>query len=112
MLDALADLRALQSLLLRAGRDLRGRYGLRGGQGVEKARALRIRPLLKSEPAARIALARQQHLREALRLAEGIAAFQQPHGDLHFKLFGRDMYVPITTTLVLSFLASLIAKYI
>lgn len=38
--------------------------------------------------------------------------FYRLPGDLHFKLFGREMHVPVTTTLVLSFLASLIAKYI
>lgn len=38
--------------------------------------------------------------------------FYRLPGDLRFKLFGREMYVPITTTLVLSFLASLIAKFI
>ena len=33
-------------------------------------------------------------------------------GDLRFKLFGREWYVPVTTTLLLSFLASLLAKII
>jgi hypothetical protein len=33
-------------------------------------------------------------------------------GDLRFKLFGREFFVPITTTLLLSLLASAIAKFI
>jgi Protein of unknown function (DUF2905) len=33
-------------------------------------------------------------------------------GDLHFRAFGREWYLPITTTLLLSFLASLIGKWI
>ena len=31
-------------------------------------------------------------------------------GDLRFRLFGREWFIPLTTTLVLSFLAGLIAK--
>ncbi len=33
-------------------------------------------------------------------------------GDLRFKLFGRERYIPLTSTLLLSMVASLIAKYI
>ncbi len=33
-------------------------------------------------------------------------------GDLRFRLFGREWFIPLTTTLVLSFLAGLIAKLI
>lgn len=33
-------------------------------------------------------------------------------GDLRFKAFGRDWFIPLTTTIVLSGLASLIAKLI
>ena len=33
-------------------------------------------------------------------------------GDLRFKLFGREFFVPLTTTLLLSLLASAIAKFI
>lgn len=33
-------------------------------------------------------------------------------GDLRFKLFGREWYVPVTTTILLSFLASVIAKFV
>ena len=31
-------------------------------------------------------------------------------GDLRFRLFGRDWFVPLTTTILLSLMASLIAK--
>ena len=33
-------------------------------------------------------------------------------GDLRFTLFGREWFVPLTTTILLSFLASVIAKLI
>jgi Protein of unknown function (DUF2905) len=33
-------------------------------------------------------------------------------GDLRFKLFGRDWFVPLTTTILLSFVASLISQLI
>ena len=33
-------------------------------------------------------------------------------GDLRFKLFGREFFLPITTTVVISFVASLIAKWL
>ena len=33
-------------------------------------------------------------------------------GDLHFRLFGREWFIPLTTTILLSFVASLIAKFI
>jgi hypothetical protein len=33
-------------------------------------------------------------------------------GDLRFRLFGREMFVPLTSTILLSMLASLIAKYL
>jgi hypothetical protein len=31
-------------------------------------------------------------------------------GDFHFKLFGREWYIPLASTLLLSFVISLIAK--
>ena len=31
-------------------------------------------------------------------------------GDFHFRLFGREWFIPLTTTLILSGVASLIAK--
>ena len=33
-------------------------------------------------------------------------------GDLRFKLFGRDWYLPVTTTILLSFLASVVAQMV
>jgi len=33
-------------------------------------------------------------------------------GDLRFRLFGRDWFVPLTSTILLSLVASLIAKFI
>ncbi|MEO6852341.1 MAG: DUF2905 domain-containing protein [Rhodoferax sp.] len=33
-------------------------------------------------------------------------------GDLRFRLFGRSWFIPITTTLVLSLVAGLVAKFI
>ena len=33
-------------------------------------------------------------------------------GDLHFRLFGREWFIPLTTTLLLSALASLIARWL
>ncbi len=33
-------------------------------------------------------------------------------GDLRFRLFGREWFIPLTTTLVLSFVAGLIAKFV
>ena len=33
-------------------------------------------------------------------------------GDLRFKLFGRDWNIPLTTTILLSFAATFIAKFI
>ena len=33
-------------------------------------------------------------------------------GDLRFKLFGREFFIPLTTTLLLSLLAGAIAKFI
>ena len=33
-------------------------------------------------------------------------------GDLRFKLFGREWFLPLTTTILLSMVASIIAKYI
>lgn len=33
-------------------------------------------------------------------------------GDFHFRLFGRDWFIPLASTLVLSGLASLVARYI
>ena len=31
-------------------------------------------------------------------------------GDLRFKLFGRDIFIPLTTTIILSMLAALVSK--
>ena len=33
-------------------------------------------------------------------------------GDLRFKVFGREVFVPLTTTILLSIVASIIAKYL
>lgn len=33
-------------------------------------------------------------------------------GDFRFRLFGRDWFLPISTTLLVSFLASIVARYI
>jgi hypothetical protein len=33
-------------------------------------------------------------------------------GDLQFKLFGREWFIPLTSTLLLSFLLTLIAKFL
>lgn len=33
-------------------------------------------------------------------------------GDLRFKVFGREWYVPLTTTIVLSLVATLITKFV
>lgn len=33
-------------------------------------------------------------------------------GDLHFRLFGREWFIPLTSTIVLSLLASVIARWI
>ena len=33
-------------------------------------------------------------------------------GDLRFKLFGRQMFIPLTTTILLSMAASVVAKYL
>ena len=33
-------------------------------------------------------------------------------GDFHFKLFGREWFIPLTSTLLLSFIISLITKFL
>ena len=33
-------------------------------------------------------------------------------GDLRFKLFGREMFIPLTSTILLSMVAAVIAKYL
>ena len=33
-------------------------------------------------------------------------------GDFHFKLFGREWFMPLTSTLLLSFIITLIAKFL
>ena len=33
-------------------------------------------------------------------------------GDFHFRLFGREWFIPLTSTLLLSFLLTLIAKFL
>ena len=38
--------------------------------------------------------------------------FGKMPGDFRFKLFGREWFIPLTTTIVLSMLASLISKLI
>jgi hypothetical protein len=38
--------------------------------------------------------------------------FGQLPGDLRFKLFGRDWFLPLSTTLLLSFFASAVSKLI
>ena len=54
----------------------------------------------------------------ALVLISGLApllhrwGFGRLPGDLRFRLFGRDWYLPVTTTVVLSFLASVIAHFV
>ena len=54
----------------------------------------------------------------ALILINGFApfltklGFGKLPGDLRFKLFGRDWFLPVTTTLLLSFVASAISKVI
>jgi hypothetical protein len=42
----------------------------------------------------------------------GKLGFGKLPGDLRFRLFGREWFIPITTTLLLSYLASLLAKLI
>jgi hypothetical protein len=38
--------------------------------------------------------------------------FSKLPGDLRFRLFGREWFIPLTTTILLSFAASLIAKFV
>jgi hypothetical protein len=33
-------------------------------------------------------------------------------GDFHFRLFGREWFIPLTSTLLLSFIITLIAKFL
>ena len=33
-------------------------------------------------------------------------------GDFHFRLFGREWFIPLTSTLLLSFILTLIAKFL
>ena len=33
-------------------------------------------------------------------------------GDIRFKLFGREIFIPLTSTILLSMIASVIAKYL
>ena len=33
-------------------------------------------------------------------------------GDFHFKLFGREWFIPLTSTLLLSFILTLISKFL
>ena len=33
-------------------------------------------------------------------------------GDFHFKLFGREWFIPLTSTLLLSFIITLLAKFL
>jgi hypothetical protein len=54
----------------------------------------------------------------ALILINGFAPFLRRFGfgklpgDFHFKLFGREWFLPLSTTLLLSFLASALARLI
>ncbi|MBS0406801.1 MAG: DUF2905 domain-containing protein [Proteobacteria bacterium] len=54
----------------------------------------------------------------ALVLINGLAPFLRKFGlgrlpgDFHFRLFGRDWYIPLASTVVLSLLASLIAHWL
>ena len=54
----------------------------------------------------------------ALVLINGFAPWLQRMGlgrlpgDWRFRLFGRDWYIPLVSTLLLSFVASLIAKWV
>jgi len=54
----------------------------------------------------------------ALVLINGFAPWLQRMGlgrlpgDWRFRLFGRDWYIPLASTLLLSFVASLIAKWV
>ncbi|AVS63384.1 DUF2905 domain-containing protein [Paracidovorax avenae] len=54
----------------------------------------------------------------ALVLLQGLAPFLQRlgvgrlPGDFHFRLFGRDWHLPLASTLLLSAVASLIARWI
>ena len=40
----------------------------------------------------------------------GKLGFGKLPGDLRFRLFGRDWYVPLATTILLSFIATMVAK--
>ena len=42
----------------------------------------------------------------------GKMGFGKLPGDFRFKLFGREWFIPLTTTILLSFIASLISKLI
>ena len=54
----------------------------------------------------------------ALVLINGLAPFLRKFGlgrlpgDFHFRLFGRDWYIPLASTVVLSLLASLVAHWL
>jgi hypothetical protein len=54
----------------------------------------------------------------ALLLINGLAPWLQKlgfgklPGDFRFRLFGRDWFIPLTTTVLLSLLCALIAKFI
>jgi hypothetical protein len=51
----------------------------RAASSAASSRSAADRAVPPAQPPARIALAGEQHLLEALRLAEGVAAFQQAH---------------------------------
>ena len=54
----------------------------------------------------------------ALVLINGLAPFLRKFGlgrlpgDFHFRLFGREWYIPLASTVLLSLLASLIARWL
>ena len=54
----------------------------------------------------------------ALLLIQGITPWLQKlgfgrlPGDLHFRLFGREWFIPLTSTLLLSLLAAAIARWV
>ena len=54
----------------------------------------------------------------ALVLINGLAPFLRKFGlgrlpgDFHFRLFGREWFIPLASTVVLSLLASLIARWL
>ena len=54
----------------------------------------------------------------ALLLIQGLTpwlnklGFGRLHGDMRFRLFGREFFIPLTTTIILSMVCALIARLI